>query len=144
MLYSSQRGVINKVIGNALKGKTITVYGSGNYLRDYIHISDVVRYIKCSIENKNRLSGKHTFLCYGKSYSINEVWNLIAKLIWDLYSIKVTVKKNNWPKNLLEIEKRNFVADNSMLINDFKIKPSNGLNRGLTNNIKMIHNILNN
>ncbi len=143
--FSPSRGVINKVIKTALEKKTITLYGNGNYLRDYIHINDVVKFINCAIVyNKKQLLGKHVFLCYGKSYSIREVWNLIAEIIWDLYSIKIVVQKKSWPKNLLEIEKRNFRANNSMLVDNLKTRPTYGLDNGLRNNIYNIFNELNN
>ena len=36
------RGVLNKIIKKSLMGKSINVYGGGNYYRNYIHVSDLV------------------------------------------------------------------------------------------------------
>ena len=88
---------------------------------------------------KEQLLGKHIFLCNGKSHTIKEVWTLIAELIEDMYSIKVVVENKNWPEKTLDIEKRNFVADNFLLVDKLGIQPKINIKDGLIENIKLIH-----
>jgi nucleoside-diphosphate-sugar epimerase len=38
---SADRGVLNQMIHKALRGEALTVFGSGNQLRDYIYVDDV-------------------------------------------------------------------------------------------------------
>jgi len=141
-LFSATRGVINKVIETALKNQSIAVYGDGNYLRDYIHIDDVINIIIKSFKSNESFFGKHILLCYGKSYTLHEVWLLIAKLIKQLYSIDVEVNNKEWPSNYLDIEKRDFVANNSLLVKGLGLKPKISLSDGLLDNIKNINNSL--
>ena len=39
---ANDRGILNKIIGLALAGDIVSLYGGGNYIRDYIYIDDVV------------------------------------------------------------------------------------------------------
>jgi dTDP-D-glucose 4,6-dehydratase len=37
---------MDDIVSNSINGKNITIYGEGNYLRDYIYIDDVVSAFK--------------------------------------------------------------------------------------------------
>ena len=51
--FKKDRGTINKIIRNAKKSKEIKIFGSGNYLRDYIFIDDVINaLLKCMTNKK--------------------------------------------------------------------------------------------
>lgn len=39
---SSRTGVVNSFIGKAMLGKTITIFGDGKFLRDFVHVENVV------------------------------------------------------------------------------------------------------
>ena len=45
--------IINYFIGQALRGKTISVYGDGNQLRDYIFVEDLANaFVAASVTKK--------------------------------------------------------------------------------------------
>ena len=51
---ANDRGILNKIIGLALAGDIVSLYGGGNYIRDYIYIDDVVdAFILASISSKS-------------------------------------------------------------------------------------------
>ena len=77
-----------------------------------------------------------------KIYTDDEDVNLITKIIKDMYSIDVIIEYKDWPKHYLEIEKRDFIADNSLLMKTVGFKPSISLEDGLLRNINLIYNQL--
>ena len=72
-----QKTVINIFIENALKGKDIILFGSGNRQQDFIHVLDVARAFwishlkkKCGVYN----------IASGKTITMNELANIIINL----------------------------------------------------------------
>ena len=102
------------------------VYGSGNYLRDFIHIKDVVDLL--FIAKLKQANNKIYNLSYGKSYSLLYLLKFIKKLVNLKKNINIKILTQKWPKNTMLIEKRNFKTS----IN--KIKEDYGVIYGLVNN----------
>lgn len=75
---SQYSGVILKFIHNVRKNLPLTIYGSGEQSRDFIHVVDVCRAVELS------MLSKHVNEVYnigsGKSVSINELANLIISI----------------------------------------------------------------
>ena len=74
----ADRGVLNTMIRRALSGKPLTVYGSGEWLRDYIFIDDVNNAFIAALENKRAVNGQHWIVASGESYTIHDAFHLIA------------------------------------------------------------------
>lgn len=49
---NEKKGALNYLIMQAVKGKPLSIYGGGNFKRDYIYVTDVVSAIKF-LEEKN-------------------------------------------------------------------------------------------
>ncbi len=108
---SADRGVLNMMIRKALQGKTLTVYGDGDYFRDYIYIEDVVRAFKNAVENIDTTAGKHFVIGSGEGYTILQAISLVAERTAIKTGNRVPVVKIDPPSLLSPIEFRNFVAD---------------------------------
>jgi len=110
---NQDRGILNKMIINALKGKTLTVYGNGDFIRDYIYVDDVLdAFIKATAEIKNT-KNNHYIIGTGKGHQVDEVINLIARKVSLVNAKKISVENIDIPNNLSPIEFRNFIADSS-------------------------------
>ena len=110
-IFKEDRGTINKIISNAKKYKIIKIFGSGNYLRDYIFIDDVVdALLKCLKKNKIDLQKKF-ILCSGTSFYLKDSFKLIKKLIEKKYSIKIRLKKSKLPKKFYKLNTRSFKSN---------------------------------
>lgn len=78
----SNQGVIQNFILNALRSKSITVWGSGQAVRDYLHINDFVEIMillvvkKTSVLTRERL--RHFNVGSGVGYSVNEIADFVA------------------------------------------------------------------
>jgi UDP-glucose 4-epimerase len=72
-------GVITRFIDKVKQGQPLTVYGDGSQTRDFIHVSDIVNTIQCSLE-KEAAEGQVFNVGSGKATSIDELAKTILAL----------------------------------------------------------------
>tara|TARA_B100001059_G_scaffold56775_1_gene51830 strand:+ start:10128 stop:11042 length:915 start_codon:yes stop_codon:yes gene_type:complete len=130
---SKNRGIVNNIIKSAIMGNKLTLYGNGNYLRDFIHIEDVIDLL---IKLKKRDANNQIYnLCNGKSYTLIYLFKNIIKIIKEQKKIQVKLYMTKWPKNSMQIEKRSFKTSIKRIKKDFKWSPKISLKKGITNMI---------
>jgi nucleoside-diphosphate-sugar epimerase len=110
---SSDRGILNLMIKKALNGKDLTVYGTGEYIRDYIYIDDVLSAFLIAPLKIDALKEKHFVLGSGKGSAIQEAVLLVGKIVNEEKGGTIVVKRAEPPANLHEIEYRDFTSDTS-------------------------------
>ena len=115
--FSGNRGVIHRVIAAAKKEGEIFVFGSGQYLRSYIDVSDVTGCIERLVGLENFPGGEMIIISNGKSITLLDVWKKIARIVSQQSGNEVTVTHRKWPKDTNPIEKRNFSPKNAKLMN---------------------------
>ena len=99
------------MIKKALNGEDLTVYGTGEYIRDYIYIDDVVfAFLSAPLYIKHS-KGKHFVLGSGEGTTIHDAITLVGELVSLQTGNKVVVNNVELPSGLLQIEFRNFIAD---------------------------------
>jgi len=108
---SVDRGVLNSMINKALNGEELTIYGAGEYIRDYIYIDDVISALLSVPIHINHLKGKHFVLGSGEGTTIHDAISLVGELVSLQTGNKVVVNNVELPSGLLQIEFRNFIAD---------------------------------
>ncbi len=107
----SDRGILNLMIRKALAAETLTVYGQGDYLRDYVYVEDVARaFIMAAIKNKNT-NGRYFVIGSGQGHTITEAVNLVADRTAVKTGRRVEVIHIEPQSPQSPIEMRNFVAD---------------------------------
>jgi nucleoside-diphosphate-sugar epimerase len=114
---SADRGVLNRMIGKALQGQELTVYGDGQYLRDYVYIEDVTQAFLKVVANMDSIAGKHFVIGSGEGYTILQTINLVAERVAIKTGMRVPVVNIAPPSQLSLIETRNFVADTRQYAN---------------------------
>lgn len=108
---SSDRGILNLMVRKALNSERLTIYGDGNYLRDYIYIHDVINAFIKGYANIDKCNGKHFIIGSSKGFLIADMVNLAAERVKIKTGISVQVDHIVLPNDLSAIEFRNFVAD---------------------------------
>lgn len=104
-LYGKQ-GIIAVSLGKLLKNETLTVFGDGSNIRDYIYIDDYTLYIEKLIENN--ISNQTFNIGSGKGYSITEVLETLQKVSGKALKIEhVPSRKNDVPEFVLDISRIN-------------------------------------
>ena len=76
-LYTQWYAVIPKFVKQAIDGKEITIYGDGEYTRDYIHLEDVIQAINYSIKTGNL--GGETFNLGGETVTVNQIAEMVLE-----------------------------------------------------------------
>lgn len=107
----ADRGVLNGMIGKALRGETLTIYGHGNYVRDYVYVRDVVNAFLEAGAVIDRLNGSHFVIGSGEGHTIAETVDMVAKHVEKKLGRHVPVVNIDPPHPLSPIEERNFIAD---------------------------------
>lgn len=115
LALSNDRGILNKITNLALSGQPITVFGDGNYLRDYVYIDDVALAFLEAGKVKN-ISGQIFNIGSGKGTLIKDAFSYIAKLVDARIDKKAKIIFQDWPELADEIERRNFFADISKFV----------------------------
>ncbi len=108
---STDRGILNMMIRKALAGEPLTVYGKGDYLRDYIYVDDVISAFLSSAIYISNLNTRHFVLGSGEGHTIAQAVNLVADQVAIKTGQRVPVKHIEPPSPQSPIEARNFVAD---------------------------------
>ena len=102
-------GVINQFIHEAVRGQTITLFGKGDQLRDYIHIEDVVEAMVMVAASPAALNGTYN-VGSGIGTSLAELARLIVDVAGD-----GKVEHIAWPESEARVETGDFCADISRI-----------------------------
>ena len=110
---SPDRGILNRMVERAVGGQALTVYGSGEQIRDYVYIDDAARAFIDAAQNIERISGRHFVIGSGKGHTIAEAVTLISERAALKTGLRAAVTYVDPPQPAAPIEMRNFVADTS-------------------------------
>jgi len=128
---SAERGVLNMMALRALQGLDLTLYGSGNFIRDYIYIDDVAEAFLYSASKIDKINGQHLIVGTGKGYKISEAFEIVAKRVEVRTGRTVKIRHVKPPSYLSPIETRNFIANRTRIKKLTGWKPSHGLVNGI-------------
>lgn len=107
------RDVLNRVIRNAVRGQALTVYGAGEYLRDYLFVEDVVGAFLIGGAAADGVNGRHYVIGSGHAITIRAAFELVAARAERQTGRRVPVVTTEPATALSAIEQRHFVADSS-------------------------------
>jgi UDP-glucose 4-epimerase len=133
---NADRGILNMMVRRALNREELTLYGEGNFLRDYIFIDDVINAFLLSAMNMGIMNGNHFIVASGVSHSIREAFEIVRENVQNITNRNVKLISIEPPENLSPIESRNFVADISYLRDLVGWNPTINLNLGIITTIK--------
>ena len=130
------RGILNLMIRSALAGKDLTIYGEGQYLRDYSYVQDIARaFIEASL-NIDKVNGRHFVIGSGEGYTIAESVDIVRQQVEKKTGKRVNVVHVDPPPGQLAIESRNFVADASQFKQATGWRPSLSFRDGIDQTIE--------
>jgi len=104
------RGILNLMVKRALGGEDLTVFGSGEWLRDYVHLSDVAAaFLRASGAPADDVSGRAFNVCTGTGTRFVDVLALIADEAEKLAGKRARIVHVD--KVLSPIDERSYVGD---------------------------------
>jgi UDP-glucose 4-epimerase len=86
-IFTRYDTVIPKFVKQALTGNELTIYGDGEYTRDFIHVEDITKAIMLGLSLKG--IGGEVFNVGGETMSVNEIAKIVKEEIWRSRKIKV-------------------------------------------------------
>ena len=125
--YSKNRGVVNKIIDRAISEKKITLYGDGNYVRDFIYLEDVIIGIIYTLKNCNKLHKDYYYLTTEMGKSFNDLAKIINSELFKIYKFTAKVKYKKWPNTSIILDKRSFVGNSFLFKKVTRWKPKYSL-----------------
>jgi len=128
---SKNRGIIDKLLRDALVGKNLEIYGEGNWVRDYLYIDDVTAALEITLLKKNELNGKYFCIGTGEATSLLNAFQKIVNIVGESTGNYVDIIKINIPKNSSKIDFRNSVVDSRKFINATNWSAKYTLEKGL-------------
>lgn len=108
---SSDRGVLNKVMAQALKGEAIKVFGQGEVMRDYFFVKDAAVAFLMAGMNAEKLGGEFYVVGSGVATSLTEAFHWIAERASKIIRRPVPVEFIKEPPDLPRVTRRNFSAN---------------------------------
>jgi UDP-glucose 4-epimerase len=112
---NSNRGILNMMMQRAFKGETLTLYGEGANIRDFIHIDDVVEAFAVAADDVvDVCDGSRYVIATGCGYSLAEAYRLVADAAFAATGRRVEIRHVPEPADLRPIERRNFVGNSAL------------------------------
>jgi nucleoside-diphosphate-sugar epimerase len=108
---NANRGILNVMAKRAAAGDPLTLYGNGDYLRDFIHIDDVVEAFLRAIATPDICDGGHYLIASGRGHTLAQAYAMIAEMAMERLQRRVEIVSVTEPADLHPIEKRNFIGD---------------------------------
>jgi nucleoside-diphosphate-sugar epimerase len=136
----ADRGILNLMVRRALNGNPVTVYGTGEYLRDYLFIEDAVRAFLVAAEQIDTVHGHHYVLGREDTLSIMDAFKTVAERVMKQTGARIDVVQVTPPDSLPLIETRNFTADASRFKQQTGWRAVTDLNTGLDRTIAFYKN----
>lgn len=105
------RGILNAMMARAIRGEALTVYGTGEYIRDFVHIDDVVAAFVAALASAPAQDGGSYVIASGEGHSLSDAFAMVAREAELLTGIAVEVRHVAEPADLHRSERRNFIGD---------------------------------
>lgn len=107
---SADRGILNQVTLKAIQGEDIDLYGGGEFLRDYVHLEDVVNaFILAAGAPINKCETLN--VGSGSSLTLKEAFQTIVKKVDFRIGTKSKIRIVPFPNDSNLVDQRNFQSD---------------------------------
>lgn len=130
-------GVVNWLIGKAIRGEDLTIFEPGTQLRDILHVDDVVDAMILASE-KDEANGEVFLLGSGKGISLIEIANDIVKSVGN-----GKVRLVPWPPERKNIEVGDAVLDCGKIKEKLGWEAKIGFEEGMKRTIEFFEKNLN-
>lgn len=137
---SADRGILNMMVRKAINGESLTLYGKGNYIRDYIYVEDVVSAFIKAAEHIEKLNARHFIIGSGVGHTMADAFKMVIERVAIKTGRRVDLIHIGPPHFQGPIETRNFVADTTSFCNITSWKANYSLSSGLDITIDSLYN----
>ena len=108
---SRDRDVLNRMIKTAIDGGPLTVFGTGEFRRDYLFVEDALEAFLMAAAHPEQVNRRHFVVASGRGITIREAFELIAARVERLTGRHVPVITTEPVTPLSAVEQRHFIGD---------------------------------
>ena len=127
----NDRGFIDDSIYRSRHNLDINCFGSGEFLRDYLHINDLVEALATAYLMESSLKSNVYNLSFGESHTVIQVLEKIQTLAQNRMNSTSKIIKVEFPPNKYDIEKRNAKVNSKKFRDESNWEPQLNLENGL-------------
>jgi nucleoside-diphosphate-sugar epimerase len=128
---SAERGILNTMIKAALGGRPLTVFGDGDYYRDYVFIDDAIRALLLIPEHAGSTSGQMFLVATGVPTTIRQMAGAVAHSVQKLTGRAVEVRHAPLPAGWTALDERKFVGSSRKLFQACGWRPEVSFDEGV-------------
>jgi nucleoside-diphosphate-sugar epimerase len=110
---NANRGILNVMMRRALTGEALTLYGKGEYIRDFVHLDDVVAAFAAELA-ADVCDGRLYVIASGVGHTLADAYRIVAEEAFRAIGREATIREVPGPADLHPIERRSFVGDSSL------------------------------
>lgn len=129
--HSAYSGILPVFIKSVLESKSPTIFGDGEYTRDFTHVDNVVRFLTLMAKAKSFRESLYN-CAYGERHSLNHAWEMLTK------KENPTLKANYGPARLGDV--LHSQADITLARRDFNFRPHVSFKEGLARTLEWYKN----
>ncbi len=111
---NSNRGILNAMMERAARGEPLTLYGDGSYIRDFVHLDDVVEAFCLAAASDRVCDGSAYVVTSGRGHSLAEAFNVVANEAQHVLDRPTEIQYVREPGDLHPIDRRNFIGNPSL------------------------------
>lgn len=111
---NANRGILNVMLARATKGEALTLFGNGQYIRDFVHLDDVAEAFCAAVANERVCDGRHYVIASGQGHALTEVFELVAQEALLQTNQRIEIRHVPEPPDLHPIERRNFIGNSRL------------------------------
>lgn len=127
----NDRGFIDDAIYRSMSNLDITCFGAGDFLRDYLHINDLVKALATTYLRESNLKSNVYNLSFGESHTVLQVLEKIQNLAQNRLNSTSKIINIDFPSNKYVIEKRNARVNSKKFREESKWEPLLDIESGL-------------
>ncbi len=128
---STERGILNIMIQTALRGNPLTVFGTGDYFRDYIFIDDAIRALLLLPEYQCSTSGQVFLLSTGVPTTLRQAAGMVSASVQKISGHAVEVLSSPLPANWTALDERKFTGCSKKLFEACGWQPAVSFEEGV-------------
>ena len=129
-LNNPQRGILNYMMGRAILGEPITVYGDGSLIRDYSYVSDIVDACLAAVGNDST-HGNFYVMGSGRGIAFRDMVAAVNKAVQEVFGRSTTIEFVPFPESEKKLDAGDFVADTARFTQATGWRPSVSFEEGL-------------
>lgn len=128
---NANRSILNVMLGRALRGEPLTLFGDGDYVRDYTHVQDVVDAFCRALDTPGVCDGRYYVVSSGRGHTLAEAYVLIKESALEHADRCIDVRSVPEPPDMHPIEKRNFIGNPRRFVKSTGWQPHLDLRAGI-------------